>query len=88
MGGFLSETSGPLAVGGGSGAYAKRPFLQRAKELGITVVSRLRKDAALLSLPKPKSRASAAPRPAFSAPAATWQKCLKILSGFAYLRAK
>lgn len=36
------------------GAYAKRPFLQRALNAGVTVVSRLRKDAALLSLPKPK----------------------------------
>ncbi len=36
------------------GAYAKRPFLRKAKALRITVVSRLRKDAALWSLPKPR----------------------------------
>jgi len=33
------------------GAYAKRPFLQRATAAGVTVVSRLRKDAALCSVP-------------------------------------
>jgi hypothetical protein len=35
------------------GAYAKRPFLRGAKRHGFTVVSRLRKDAALWSLPAP-----------------------------------
>lgn len=44
------------------GAYAKRPFLQRAKELGVTVISRLRKDAALLSLPKPKTPGQRGPQ--------------------------
>jgi hypothetical protein len=34
------------------GAYAKRPFLDRAKAAGVTVVSRLRKDAALCSVPE------------------------------------
>jgi hypothetical protein len=38
------------------GAYAKRPFLRRALAAGVVVVSRLRKDAALRSLP-------ATPRP-------------------------
>ena len=33
------------------GAYAKRPFLERAAAAGVTVVSRLRKDAALCSVP-------------------------------------
>ena len=33
------------------GAYAKRPFLRRALAAGMVVVSRLRKDAALRSLP-------------------------------------
>ena len=33
------------------GAYAKRPFLRPARQHGFTVVSRLRKDAALWSLP-------------------------------------
>jgi hypothetical protein len=33
------------------GAYAKRPFLRAARHEGFTVVSRLRKDAALRSLP-------------------------------------
>lgn len=35
------------------GAYAKRPFLRRALAAGVTVVSRLRKDAALFSVPQP-----------------------------------
>ncbi len=35
------------------GAYAKRPFLRPAREHGFTVVSRLRKDAALWSVPRP-----------------------------------
>lgn len=36
------------------GGYAKRPFLDRARELGVTVVGRLRKDAALCELPPPR----------------------------------
>ena len=35
------------------GAYAMRPFLKPVLTLGVTVVSRLRKDAALFSLPEP-----------------------------------
>jgi hypothetical protein len=35
------------------GAYAKRPFLQRALAASTVVVSRLRKDAALWSVPEP-----------------------------------
>jgi hypothetical protein len=35
------------------GAYAKRPFLKGAKEAGVVVVSRLRHDAALRSVPRP-----------------------------------
>jgi DDE superfamily endonuclease len=35
------------------GAYAKKPFLRRAKKAGAVVVSRLRKDAALWSVPTP-----------------------------------
>jgi hypothetical protein len=35
------------------GAYAKRPFLQVARAAGVVVVSRLRKDAALWSVPVP-----------------------------------
>jgi len=36
------------------GGYAKRPFLDRARELGVTVVGRLRKDAALYDVPPPR----------------------------------
>jgi hypothetical protein len=35
------------------GAYAKRPFLRRALAAGVVVISRLRKDAALRSVPVP-----------------------------------
>jgi hypothetical protein len=38
------------------GAYAKRAVLRAAKAVGATVVSRLRRDAALWSLPDPKPR--------------------------------
>jgi hypothetical protein len=43
------------------GAYAKRPFLRPALEQGFTVVSRLRKDAALWSLPPPPPPAGRGP---------------------------
>ena len=36
------------------GGYSKRPFLDRARELGVTVVGRLRKDAALCEVPPPR----------------------------------
>ena len=35
------------------GAYAKRVFMRRAVAAGVTVVSRLRKDAALFTVPRP-----------------------------------
>ena len=37
------------------GAYAKAPFLKPAMSLGMTVVSRLRKDAALRTVPGPRA---------------------------------
>src|SRR5262249_34139645 len=49
------------------GAYAKRPFLKAARAAGVVVVSRLRKDAALWSVPvsprrgAPKRRGRAPP---------------------------
>lgn len=36
------------------GAYAKAPFLKPMRSLGVTVVSRLRKDAALRTVPGPR----------------------------------
>ena len=36
------------------GAYAKAPFLKPMKSLGVTVISRLRKDAALWTVPGPR----------------------------------
>jgi hypothetical protein len=47
------------------GAYAKRPFLRKVMALGAVVVSRLRKDAALRSVPEtipPGQRKRGAPR--------------------------
>jgi hypothetical protein len=44
------------------GAYAKRPLLQKARALGMTLVSRLRKDAALWSLPKVKKAGRRGPQ--------------------------
>lgn len=37
------------------GFYNKRPFLKTARGLGVTVVGRLRKDAALRTVPKPST---------------------------------
>jgi hypothetical protein len=47
------------------GAYAKRPFLKEARALGVTVVSRLRKDAALWSVPGPKPPGRRGPAPTY-----------------------
>jgi hypothetical protein len=45
------------------GAYAKRPFLKPLRAMGVTLVSRLRKDAALRSLPtQPPTRKRGRPR--------------------------
>ena len=44
------------------GGYAKRPFLERARSAGATVVARLRKDAALSDLP-PKRQPGQRGRP-------------------------
>ena len=47
------------------GAYAKTDFLKPAMALGMTVVSRLRKDAALWTVPgpRPAGQARAGPGP-------------------------
>ena len=47
------------------GAYAKKAFLKPAKALGMTVVSRLRKDAALRTLPGPKLPGRRGPAPTY-----------------------
>ncbi|MDB5351385.1 MAG: hypothetical protein JWN86_2632 [Planctomycetota bacterium] len=47
------------------GAYAKKEFLKPAKLLGMTVVSRLRKDAALRTLPGPKPPGRRGPAPTY-----------------------
>jgi len=48
-------------------SMAKRPFLRRALKTGVTIVGRLRKDAALKDLPpKRKKRGRGRPRPAFT----------------------
>jgi hypothetical protein len=46
---FLGKTLWVVA----DGAFAKRPFLRRALAAGVIVVSRLRRDAALWSVPTP-----------------------------------
>jgi hypothetical protein len=55
---FLGKTVWVVA----DGAYAKRPFLKRALTAGAVVVSRLRKDAALWSLPEPERRRPGQPK--------------------------
>lgn len=47
------------------GAYAKADFLKPAKALVMTVVSRLRKDAALWSVPGPKPPSRRGPAPTY-----------------------
>ena len=47
------------------GAYAKANFLKPAKELGMTVVSRLRKDSALWTVPGPKPAGRRGPAPTY-----------------------
>jgi hypothetical protein len=51
------------------GAYAKRSFLRPVLALGVVVVSRLRKDAALKSLPKPKPAGRRGPQARYGASA-------------------
>ena len=48
------------------GAYAKKEFLNLANALGVRVVSRLRKDAALRMLPGPKPTGRRGPAPTYS----------------------
>lgn len=47
------------------GAYAKAAFLRPAQALGMTVVSRLRRDAALRSVPGPKPAGRRGPAPTY-----------------------
>jgi DDE superfamily endonuclease len=47
------------------GGYAKKPFLRPAQKDGWVVVGRLRKDAALLSLPGPKKPGRRGPAPTY-----------------------
>jgi hypothetical protein len=50
---WLGRRGQPLWVVA-DGAYAKKPFLGAMRTLGVTVVSRLRKDAALRDVPPPR----------------------------------
>ena len=54
------------------GAYAKAPFLKPAMALGMTVVSRLRKDAALWTVPGPRSPGGGAGRGSTARAASSW----------------
>jgi hypothetical protein len=56
--GFLAR---PLWVVA-DGAYAKAPFLKAMRTAGVTVVSRLRKDAALWGVPVPEPKRRGRPR--------------------------
>jgi DDE superfamily endonuclease len=47
------------------GAYAKAPFLRPMRQLGVVVVSRLRKDAHLLDVPGPKKAGQPGPQPTY-----------------------
>jgi hypothetical protein len=59
----LLTTAGKTAWVVVDGFYAKRPFLKPLRARGVTVVSRLRKDAALRSVPPPvKTRQRGRPR--------------------------
>lgn len=49
------------------GAYAKKDVRETAKEMGITVAGRLRKDAALWTLPGPKPAGRRGPAPSYGA---------------------
>ncbi|WP_315854184.1 IS701 family transposase [Gemmata palustris] len=54
---WLGHLGKPLWVVA-DGAYAKAPVLKPLRELGVTVVSRLRKDSALWSVPGPRGPTS------------------------------
>jgi hypothetical protein len=58
---WLGSLGQPLWVVA-DGAYAKAPFLKSMTTLGVTVVSRLRKDAALWTVPGPRSGRRGRPR--------------------------
>jgi hypothetical protein len=47
------------------GAYAMAPFLKPMRSLAVTVVSRLRKDAALWTVPGPKPKHRRGPQPTY-----------------------
>jgi hypothetical protein len=47
------------------GAYAKKALLKPAKSLGMTIVSRLRKDSALWTVPGPKPSGRRGPAPTY-----------------------
>ena len=59
----LAKTAGKAVWAVADGAYAKRPFVKPLRAARVTVVSRLRKDAALRSVPSPpKTRQRGRPR--------------------------
>ena len=59
----LAIAAGKTVWAVADGAYAKRPFLRSLRRMGVTVVSRLRKDAALRTVPTPpKTKGRGRPR--------------------------
>jgi hypothetical protein len=59
----LAEAAGKAVWVVADGAYANRPFLKPLRAAGVTVISRLRKNAALFDVPpQPKKRGRGQPR--------------------------
>jgi hypothetical protein len=59
----LAKTAGKTVWAVADGAYAKRPFLKPLRAAQVTVVSRLRKDAALRTVPvQPQTKKRGRPR--------------------------
>ena len=64
------------------GAYAKAPFLKPVMKMGMTVVSRLRKDAALFTVPGPAAPVGAADDESMATRASIWPNApAKIAAG-------
>ena len=51
------------------GAYAKKPFLKAAAAAGVSVISRLRRDAAVRSVPRPKPAGRRGPQATYGSQA-------------------
>src|SRR3954465_7866586 len=61
MGKDVVRDAGQAVVGRNRRAYAMAPFLKPMRALAVTVVSRLRKDAALWTVPGPRPKSPPGP---------------------------